>query len=432
MLEVVNQIVGGILLAFVEWNFVLKVLNNNRNNYSLRDMLLVCLLGLVTAILFLYANSYVRIILYFMSSTVAIKIIFNISYKQSSLLSFVWMCITVISELCIIPILLLLKVNFNWIAGSISGTTVSNLVVCLVAILIVYLFLKPIRKILNLLEYIGNKVYMFFVAICLLSIAILFFNNIKIWKLNLTFITNTIIISLFVFITVSLIGEILKHNKLNAEYNSLSDYVNIYEQMLEKQRIAQHENLNQLIAIKSMIKSHNRDVIDYINSLIDDQTNGEHTHNINLKMITSSGLRGLLYYKMDEMIKQNIKFNINVSDKIKYSLLNDLKINHLKELCKIIGVYLDNAIEATTKTNNSMIVVDIILVDSDVHISISNTYDTSLDLETKLYNKKFDKNNQHGYGLKLVKQIIDHNHMFATKREVIDDLYTQILIIKSL
>ena len=101
-----------------------------------------------------------------------------------------------------------------------------------------------------------------------------------------------------------------------------------------------------------------------------------------------------------------------------------------KQLCRIIGVYLDNAIEASAISNEKLLGIEIYLNNNDVEIIISNSYLGKVD--TKNVNEKgySTKGKNRGYGLPLVKNILEHSDIFSGETITCNDIYTQKLNIK--
>lgn len=203
--------------------------------------------------------------------------------------------------------------------------------------------------------------------------------------------------------------------------------MNTYEEQIENQRIIHHENKNQLISIRSLLEenSSNEKVINYINSLLDDEKsvkNGEYTKFRYLP----SGIKGLLYYKVINAKEKGINIKTNISKDLKDSILFRLSIEDLKQLGRLLGVYIDNAIEASMTSNEKEVGIEILKEPNDVIIIISNTYSELI--ENKSGNST--KGKGHGYGLVLAKRILKGHALFEEEREITDKVYIQKLIIK--
>jgi hypothetical protein len=75
-----------------------------------------------------------------------------------------------------------------------------------------------------------------------------------------------------------------------------------------------------------------------------------------------------------EVQQKNIKYTLNISNNISTVDLINIDDNLLLDICKIIGVYLDNSIEAVTELEDKYVSLEMYMQDSNLVISISNNY----------------------------------------------------------
>ena len=65
-----------------------------------------------------------------------------------------------------------------------------------------------------------------------------------------------------------------------------------------------------------------------------------------------------------------------------------------------------------------------------LNIEVSNNYNKPIEIE-KIYDQGYTtKGKGHGYGLSLVKKIVNRNNIFENKISIDKTIFTQILIIK--
>ena len=135
--------------------------------------------------------------------------------------------------------------------------------------------------------------------------------------------------------------------------------------------------------------------------------------------------------KFKEMKLTKEKANFVSCPMIKESPVSvECKVKEIKELGKILGVYLDNAIEASVKSEDKKLGFEAYLIDNKVKIIISNTYKGELSKE-KIGNEIYStKGKNRGHGLLLVKEIVSNNKMFNIDTEITDSLYIQSLTIE--
>ena len=99
----------------------------------------------------------------------------------------------------------------------------------------------------------------------------------------------------------------------------------------------------------------------------------------------------------------------------------------LSQLC---GVYAAHYGVVSAISNEKLLGIEIYLNNNDVEIIISNSYLGKVD--TKNVNEKgySTKGKNHGYGLPLVKNILEHSDIFSGETITCNDIYTQKLNIK--
>ena len=101
-----------------------------------------------------------------------------------------------------------------------------------------------------------------------------------------------------------------------------------------------------------------------------------------------------------------------------------------KDLTRILGVYLDNAIEASVLSEKKQLGIEIYKVKNDIEIIISNTYSNKVDKD-KIGNERYStKGLTRGHGLLLVKRILKNNNRLTSEAKITDAIYSQTIKIK--
>lgn len=86
-----------------------------------------------------------------------------------------------------------------------------------------------------------------------------------------------------------------------------------------------------------------------------------------------------------------------------------------------MGVYLDNAIEAVMEADIKEINIDLYILDKNLFITVANTFNGKVNLDSISDYGYTTKSEGHGYGLSLVKEIIKDNDTLSSDTEVIDN-----------
>ena len=243
-------------------------------------------------------------------------------------------------------------------------------------------------------------------------------------------VTDKMLILLLIILEYSLFlyNTLMEKHKSLELQEKLDTMVNVtseYEDMLEENRITNHENKNQLIVIKDMISPDNKEAIKYIDKMIKTTYKDDSNLHLMVSKIPLGGLRGLVYYKLLAMKNNKIDFIMNVDKSIKKDVFSNINTELLQNLCKIVGVFLDNAIEAVAGLEEKIVGIEMYLDDSFFVISISNEFTSKIDFESLGKKKYSSKGANRGAGLRLVERIIKENKDLFNEKVVSNGLFTQ-------
>ena len=269
-------------------------------------------------------------------------------------------------------------------------------------------------------------------SITLVMLAIFFYNLIKTFEFNNNIITYLVIIVMLICILLYLFKQKIENEKISKKYDELLDVMKSYESDIEEQRTLRHETKNEFATIKYKLqdKENNKTIIEYIDSVIGEKEKAGSTKYSKFKYLPSNGLKGFFYYKFIEAEKKGINVSINISKQIENSFLKDIETKDFKDLARIIGVYLDNAIEASSTSEDKKLGIEMYLIKEKIEIIITNTFNNEINLD-KIGKESFSTKGKHrGHGLLLVNKILSENNMFEAKNEIRGNIYIQSLKIK--
>ena len=109
--------------------------------------------------------------------------------------------------------------------------------------------------------------------------------------------------------------------------------------------------------------------------------------------------------------------------------MKKLKIKDKGDLYNIIGVFLDNAKEASLESKEKRVAVEMYETDNDLHIIIANTYKGKIDIEKINEYGYSSKGKNRGTGLHLVNKIVERNRLFDRTTSKMDEYFVQELIV---
>ena len=245
--------------------------------------------------------------------------------------------------------------------------------------------------------------------------------------------TNTIMAILFIGIVIMSKRLNDQYNKINSKYETSISSLKEYEVMIDKFRVDTHENKNEFLTIRNMIKDNNdKDtVIKYIDKLVDNKIKDNDKIMKKTAKIPEGGLRATIYSKLCLMDKLKIKYNLNVSREVRTTDLINLDEDLVLKICKILGVFLDNAIEAVRGLKKKEISIEMYTIEDSLCIDITNNFKGNLELD-KITNIKYTtKGDGHGYGLTLVNKLLEEEQgRLENEKSINRDTFTQTLKIK--
>lgn len=431
MLRIIKYTICSLLVTLTAILFGYLALGKKPNFKNKR--LYIGLLGsTILYILFNYIQvGEIKSIMNFIMNTILFLYVYKISVSKSIFMSFIHALLLLATEvICFIILIYLLKLDNSTISNVFAGSILSNVVVCTFFIVLLVILRKPLQK-LFAYEISSNVKIAIFAALTLICIAILFYTGVSNLERK-TLLTSIFGMLVFLTILFSLVKQKIDNNKITEKYDSLIEFMNSYEEKIDELRIQSHENKNQLLNIKSKIidKDKNKNIIEYIDSILNEKVQLDKGKYSKLKYLPSNGFKGMFYYKISKAEELGIKISINISAGIKKSVLHNMNAEDYKQLCRIIGVYLDNAIEASAISNEKLLGIEIYLNNNDVEIIISNSYLGEVDIKNVNEKGYSTKGKNHGYGLPLVKNILENSDIFSSETTTCNGIYTQKLNIK--
>ena len=285
---------------------------------------------------------------------------------------------------------------------------------------------KFIIKFYNILSSKNFEIVYLTIMFILIILMIIF--NVNNFNKGISFYIN-VGMSIFVFITfIYIIYKDFKNDRLENNYNEMMEYVQKYEKIINEQGKKNHEYNNQLTVIRGY--SHNpKKLEEYLDTIIEDHKCGQNYTIRQLSNFPDGGIKGLIYHKLGKMEDNNIKYYLYIDSESKNIFEEKFDLKTYQDITKLLGVFLDNAIDASKDAKEKEIELDIKNEDNCIIITITNTFNNNID--TKQIGKKgfTTKGKGHGYGLSIVKDINKHNENIETFNDIEDDKFTQTILI---
>lgn len=234
------------------------------------------------------------------------------------------------------------------------------------------------------------------------------------------FITFLSFISLLAYFVISIysLTRIFKLILTTRKLQSAEEYNHSLQVLHDSVRSFKHDFDNMVTTIGGYIKTNDMKGLEiYYTELVDDCQRVNNLYILNPEVINNDGIYNLLTKKYHEADSKDIKVNI--------TFLLDLNNLHMKiyEFARILGILLDNAIEASSECEEKIINLTF-RNDTKNHIEliiVENTYsDKNIDTE-KIFEKGISgKENHTGLGLWKVRKLVNKNdnvNLSTTKNE---------------
>lgn len=401
---------------------------------KIKKLIIAILISVIihTAI-YLMFDGILKTLLLCLMYAITIQYLYSIDSYKSVLMCIIYTLLMTIPDLCVtLFYIYIIDVGKDFFYNNMAGGILSNFSVCIVMILVIIFLRKSLRKILNIKISINKKIVCISLLI-LITLLIFFYNLIKTFKFN-NDIAGLILAMVFLGIILFYVfKQKLDNESILKKYDELLDIMKNYESDIEEQRTLIHETRNELSTIRCKIKDKEKEseIIDYIDSIIGDKVSGKMSKYSKFKYLPSNGLKGFFYYKFSEAERKSINVSLNISKQIENSILANLDTKNFKDLARVIGVYLDNAIEASSESDEKKLGIEIYAIKENIEIIISNTYNNSIDKEKIGSEKTSTKGEKRGHGLLLVKRILSDSKIIKSENQITDKLYIQKIIIRN-
>lgn len=425
-IEHLDLFIGALLNIIFYVIVIKKVFKLKWIDKPFRNISIIILTSITIAMINMFNTDIFKILITIPFVTLAIKVIFELKLEKSLLLVLISTGYMFIGEIVAFTLISIFKIDYTKLSDYVFGGSIGA--VLTIASTIPVLLFKPlnefIRKNLKVLE--RNQIYIMWLFLATIIITLSYRNMISIGNMGAVVI-NLVLVLVFVIIVYLLYKESIKSNKLSENYNILLNYLEQYEKEIEEKRKIVHDFKNQLIVINGYADPSNTKLKEYISEII--KENRVIRDNYLVKNIDKipSGLKGLIYYKFSQLDKS---MNIDLLIKKKVKEFDDLNSKVNKDVIKIVGILLDNAIESARASNDKYISLEMKKEDNKILIIIENSTDKKVDTSKIMGTGFSTKGKNRGYGLSIVNDIIKNNDKIEFTMNSYGSMFETILKIK--
>lgn len=272
------------------------------------------------------------------------------------------------------------------------------------------------------------------VILCLVLIIDLilsFISRYRYTSIEMFTITDFIVFAISIVAIIYSTDRSYKLDSVSEDYNEVTRYSKLNEELNINYRKKVHENKNQLLIIRGMINGKRRDLEEYVDCLLDDHNEKVDNYWLSdLSHIPLPGVKNFLNCKLAKLKKIGANIEIFVSNELESICLDDLGKTNFKDFSTVLGVVLDNMIDCIKEQEEKLISINFFVENNEIHGEFVNNFNGNIDLD-KLFNKDYStKGKNRGVGLSLVNHIISNNDFIDCKPKIIDNFFVQDVTLK--
>ena len=364
---------------------------------------------------------------YFMMIIIAHLVFKNSWLKSSICIVLSSIIFTVVGSLLLNPYITILNITSEQLLVTPIYRLFYMLLIYL-TVCIVYLILKYRNVKINFIENVNkNTKILIFANFILGTIALIIQSAIMFYYINnlpiIISIGNFVILLLYFGISIFSLTKAFSLISTTQKLQSAEEYNNTLRILHDNVRGFKHDFDNIVTTIGGYIRTEDiQGLKKYYLELEDDCQRVNNLYILNPDIINNDGIYNLLTKKYYEADSKNIKMNITV--------LLDLSNLNMKiyEFARVLGILLDNAIEASSECENK--IINLTFRDDSKNsrqlFIIENTYKNKNIDTDKIFEKGIsEKENHMGLGLWEVRKIVKKNNNLNLYTSANDTFFTQ-------
>lgn len=245
--------------------------------------------------------------------------------------------------------------------------------------------------------------------------------------------TSIILYIAYVVLTFLIVATIVYEYETNANimmkqnsYDNLQEYMKQIEELYQNMRVFRHDYANVMLSVVGYIEENDMDGLKKYYDMeifpISNLFNKEKDVVAKLHNLDIIELKSLISVKINYALELKVEVNLEIIEKIDKVNMKSI------DIVRIIGIFLDNAIEACQECEKPSIDLSIIKMDKDITFIVKNTYIKKNIDYCKLGTLGISsKGERRGTGLYNVKTIINAYNNVIMDTEYENGYFTQLL-----
>jgi len=422
---IAQEVIIGVLLFVV---FNLKINWRKVSTYAI-------IMGLTSSISNVFLpqsykySSAVYLLAFVVSSMLSFKYIYKFSFlKCLSTMCIIYFLKSIVTLTCLSIHKLFFREDFNAINATWFEHFISQ-IIALTILLLITMIISLFKIKIHIPEDLGKKRALTVIVNIVLSALLLFPNFISIQEVMNTRSTPLLIynsVSLILVVVLNVVnflrlGE-MEFLKQNAAFQEL--YIKTLNEMIDSLRGFKHDHNNMMQVISGYIAAQDMDGLKkFHGQMMSESRKLNNIVPLNSYIKHNPPIYGLLLSKISYSEIKNINLTINVMCKVEFK---NIKIY---DLCKILGVLLDNAIEAAFESEKKYVELAIreSANKSCLFIEINNSCSGTVDVESIFKDGYTTKKDHTGFGLWEIQKIINKYKNCKLHTQARENSFSQII-----
>ena len=290
-------------------------------------------------------------------------------------------------------------------------------------------FVNLLNKFLSMLMKKEAKILTIFAILLLITLWCIGFE----YRLHASFVSFVSLITIVIFLCLMvsvMVYQYFNNKEVENEKQQLQVLMHEYENVLNQTSENRHEMLNDLLILRSIADKNSSEFTRTLDGIIRQYDTKKFKKYTSLAKLPT-GVKGMIYYKIVFINENEINFDTVVNG-VDYAKFEAMDKELYYKVCKILGILMDNAIDACVDSDKKKLVVSVYTENEDLCVEIDNSYSGIVDKDGIKKKGYTTKGKNHGYGLTILNRIVDETKELEFEQSINDKdkLFTSILKIK--
>ena len=407
-------------------------IDTRRDVSRLRVLLSIFVGSILVFVVNMFITTYIKFILIYLIMCFMFYYNFNNQNKISTLLIKTLGIYILMTISDVFSSIILMQFDLSSLMDKINYLKALGTLLNSISMIILFNLNKLVRCFKNVVTLIigsKNNLVLFFGLLTLTTIWIIDCFHQDNASISTFILAVTILIFLSLLIAI-LIYQYFKRKTAEDEKQQLQVLMHEYESVLNQTSENRHEMLNDLLILRSIADKNSSEFTRTLDGIIRQYDTKKFKKYTSLAKLPT-GVKGMIYYKIAFINENEINFDTVVNG-VDYAKFEAMDKELYYKVCKILGILMDNAIDACVDSEKKKLVVSVYTENEDLCVEISNSYSGTVDKDGIKKKGYTTKGKNHGHGLTILNRIIDETKELKFEQSINDKdkLFTSILKIK--